>query len=161
MNRKKKWCIAGIGVVVGLVLISGGLSAVLWYSLSGPEGDYFDSAGVRIHYTDQGQGTPVVLVHGFMNPAHLQWGRTGRIEALSKEYRVIALDNRGHGRSGKPHDPNQYGVQMAEDVVRLLDHLHIDKAHVHHPETGGHASRTFVKRGGVRCRLAAAHGGKP
>ena len=111
MNRRKKWYIAGICGVLGLILISAGLLAAGWYSLSGPEGAYFDSAGARIHYIDEGRGTPVVLVHGFMNPAYLQWGRTGRIEALAKDYRVIALDNRGHGRSGKPHGPGQYGVQ--------------------------------------------------
>ncbi len=137
MNRRKKWYIAGICGVLGLILISAGLLAAGWYSLSGPEGAYFDSAGARIHYIDEGRGTPVVLVHGFMNPAYLQWGRTGRIEALAKDYRVIALDNRGHGRSGKPHGPGQYGVQMAEDVVRLLDHLRIDKAHVVGYSMGG------------------------
>jgi len=105
--------------------------------LLGPEGNYFDSAGVRIHYTDEGRGTPVLLVHGFANPANLQWRRTGRIQALAKNYRVIALDNRGHGRSDKPHDPSQYGVQMVEDLVRLLDHLKIEKAHVVGYSMGG------------------------
>ena len=52
MNRRKKWYIAGVGGVLGLVLIFGVLLAVAWYSLSGPEGQYFDSAGVRIHYID-------------------------------------------------------------------------------------------------------------
>ena len=43
-------------------------------------------------------------------------------------YQVIAMDNRGHGSSGKPHDPKQYGVEMVADVIRLLDHLQIKKA---------------------------------
>jgi pimeloyl-ACP methyl ester carboxylesterase len=52
------------------------------------------------------------------------------IQALAKDYRVIALDNRGHGKSDKPHDPNKYGTEVVEDTVRLLDHLKIKKAHV-------------------------------
>ncbi len=136
MSRKKKWLLV-CGV---LALVLAALAALAGHARSvllGPEGNYFDSAGVRIHYTDEGQGTPLLLVHGFANPANLQWRRTGRIAALSKEYRVIALDNRGHGRSGKPHDPNQYGIQMAEDLVRLLDHLKIGKAHVVGYSMGG------------------------
>jgi pimeloyl-ACP methyl ester carboxylesterase len=49
---------------------------------------------------------------------------------LAKDYRVIAMDCRGHGMSGKPHDPKQYGLEMALDIVRLLDHLGIGKAHI-------------------------------
>jgi pimeloyl-ACP methyl ester carboxylesterase len=106
------------------------------------EDQFFDSNGVKIHYIVEGKGEPVVLIHGFTADIDKNW-RTGFaagpdnnrpgpkiIEALAKSYRVIALDNRGHGKSGKPHDPKQYGQEMVEDVVRLLDHLHIQKAHV-------------------------------
>lgn len=158
MNRRKKWCIAGIGGVLGIVLISGVLLAAAWYSLSGPEGEYFDSAGVRIHYIDEGQGVPVVLVHGFAYPAHLQWRKPGLIAALAKDYRVIALDNRGHGRSDKPHDPGQYDVQMAEDVVRLMDHLHLDKAHVVGYSMGGFITLKLVVMHPERLLSAAACG---
>ncbi|MFO0945805.1 MAG: alpha/beta hydrolase [Planctomycetota bacterium] len=91
---------------------------------------YFDSNGVKIHYTDVGEGEPVLLIHGFAVNIPIQWGGPGVIGSLSKEYRVIAFDNRGHGKSGKPHEPADYGANMAEDAVRLLDHLKIDKAHV-------------------------------
>ena len=158
MNRRKKWLIAGTGVVLGLVLIFGGLLAVALHSLLGPEGNYFNSGGVRIHYTDEGRGEPVILVHGFANPANLQWRRTGRIEALSKDYRVIALDNRGHGRSGKPHDPEQYGIQMAEDLVRLLDHLDIEKAHIVGYSMGGFITLKMVTSHPDRVLSAAACG---
>ena len=104
------------------------------------EDQFFDSNGVKIHYIVEGKGEPVVLIHGFTADIDKNW-RTGfavgpyqngprTIEALSKSYRVIALDNRGHGKSDKPHDVKQYGVEMAEDVVRLLDHLKIKQAHV-------------------------------
>jgi pimeloyl-ACP methyl ester carboxylesterase len=65
------------------------------------------------------------------------WAATGIIKALSRDYQVIALDNRGHGQSDKPHDPKKYGAEMTEDAVRLLDHLKIDKAHVVGYSMGG------------------------
>ena len=91
----------------------------------------FDSNGVQINYVDQGTGEPVVLVHGLTETYVGNWQEPGIIEALSTAgYRVIALDNRGHGASGKPYDPKQYGLEMVRDVVRLLDHLNIERAHV-------------------------------
>ncbi len=91
----------------------------------------FDSNGVQINYVDQGNGEPVVLVHGFAGSYVESWQEPGVMEALGTAgYRVIAMDNRGHGASGKPHDPEQYGLEMVRDVVRLLDHLNIERAHV-------------------------------
>jgi pimeloyl-ACP methyl ester carboxylesterase len=91
---------------------------------------FFDSGGVKIHYIDEGQGEAVLLIHGFAANTDLQWVGPRIVDTLSKNYRVIALDNRGHGLSAKPHDPKQYGTQMVEDAIRLLDHLKIEKAHV-------------------------------
>jgi pimeloyl-ACP methyl ester carboxylesterase len=90
----------------------------------------FDSAGIPIHYMVLGKkdGEPVLLIHGFTGTIETQWAPV--IKALATDYRVIALDCRGHGGSGKPHDPKQYGIEMVKDAVRLLDHLKIDKAHV-------------------------------
>jgi pimeloyl-ACP methyl ester carboxylesterase len=90
----------------------------------------FDSGGVKIRYLVEGRGEPVLLIHGLTTNAEGQWGMAGILKALAKDYRVIALDNRGHGKSGKPHDPKKYGTEMVEDAVRLLDHLKIDKVHV-------------------------------
>ncbi|HYH63879.1 MAG TPA: alpha/beta hydrolase [Urbifossiella sp.] len=94
----------------------------------------FDSGGVKLAYLDQGEGEAVVLLHGFTLSAEEMWTKmplteTQFLPAL-KGYRVLALDQRGHGRSGKPHDPKMYGKEMAEDVVRLLDHAKVKKAHV-------------------------------
>src|ERR1700681_2836250 len=75
---------------------------------------FFDSNGVRIRYKITGQGEPVVLVHGWAASADM-WNPV--VANLSRNYEVIALDCRGHGQSGKPHDPNQYGVEMVNDVV--------------------------------------------
>jgi pimeloyl-ACP methyl ester carboxylesterase len=90
----------------------------------------FDSAGVPIRYLDTGReaGELVVLIHGFAVSIETQWAPV--IAALKDEYRVIALDCRGHGRSGKPHDPAKYGLEMVADVARLLDHLQIERAQI-------------------------------
>lgn len=90
---------------------------------------FFDSNGVRIHYIEEGSGVPIVLVHG-MNGSIQGFITSGVLPNLVKDYRVIAMDFRGHGMSGKPHDPKQYGTEMALDIVRLLDHLGISKAHI-------------------------------
>jgi pimeloyl-ACP methyl ester carboxylesterase len=91
--------------------------------------EFFDSDGVKIHYQVWGKGDPVVLVHGFTISID-GWVRLGIVDKLDDDFKVIALDLRGHGKSDKPHDPAAYGDEMAEDVVRLLDHLGIEKAHV-------------------------------
>ena len=98
----------------------------------------FDSNGVPINYVDRGRGTPVVLIHGFTGSAARHWEAPGAIDALEKAgYRAIAMDCRGHGQSGKPHDASQYGMEMVGDVVRLLDHLKIGRAHVVGYSMGG------------------------
>jgi pimeloyl-ACP methyl ester carboxylesterase len=93
---------------------------------------FFDSAGVTIRFVDQGAGEAIVLLHGQGNTLDTLWMRPGRLEqfGLASGYRVIAFDARGHGKSGKPHDPNLFGREMALDVVRLMDHLQIGRAHV-------------------------------
>jgi pimeloyl-ACP methyl ester carboxylesterase len=53
------------------------------------------------------------------------------------DYRLVALDQRGHGKSDKPHDDRQYGMEMVRDVVRVMDHLNIEKAHVVGYSMGG------------------------
>lgn len=98
---------------------------------------YFLSDGVKIHYIVEGEGEPVILIHGFAASIPTQWGGSGVIKDLSKDYQVIAIDNRGHGRSGKPHEPEKYGIQMVEDVIRLMDEMKIDKAHVVGYSMGG------------------------
>jgi pimeloyl-ACP methyl ester carboxylesterase len=98
---------------------------------------FFDSGGVRIRYRVAGEGEPVVLVHGFVFAMEPSWVRTGVMEALSRDHRVVALDLRGHGESGKPHDPGRYGVEMIRDVLRLMDHLGIERAHLVGYSMGG------------------------
>jgi pimeloyl-ACP methyl ester carboxylesterase len=77
-----------------------------------------------------------VLLHGFSGSADM-WLMNGVAAALRGRHRVLALDCRGHGRSEKPHDPAKYGLQIADDVVELLDHLGIETAHIHGFSLGG------------------------
>ena len=90
---------------------------------------FFDSNGVRIRYVEQGRGDAILLIHG--NGGSLDgWVASGVLPNLARDYRVIALDARGHGKSGKPHDVAAYGREMGLDVLRLLDHLGIQRAHI-------------------------------
>jgi pimeloyl-ACP methyl ester carboxylesterase len=110
-----------------------------------PKDAFFDSAGVKIHYVTFGEGEPVVLIHGFTGNARFHWAApNGPMMKLGERYRVIAIDNRGHGLSDKPHDPEAYGAKMAEDVVRLLDHLDIRKAHLVGYSMGGFITMKVV-----------------
>jgi pimeloyl-ACP methyl ester carboxylesterase len=87
---------------------------------------------IDIAYLDEGYGEPIVLVHGFASTAAVNWVQPGWIATLTQAgRRAIALDNRGHGASGKLHDPAAYHTRlMAEDVRALLDHLQIAQADV-------------------------------
>ena len=103
----------------------------------------FDSDGVRIAYIDVapqgGSGDPILLIHGFASNHAVNWVNTLWVRTLSQAgYRVIALDNRGHGESEKLYDPALYSSEaMAGDAVRLLDHLGIARADVMGYSMGG------------------------
>lgn len=101
------------------------------------QGLKFDSAGVPIHYEVLGAGAPVLLIHGVAINGRGNWSMGDIIDRLAKTNQVIVMDVRGHGRSGKPHDTEDYGLEMVQDVVRLLDHLKIEKAHVVGYSMGG------------------------
>jgi pimeloyl-ACP methyl ester carboxylesterase len=92
----------------------------------------FNSAGVEIAFSDEGAGPPILLIHGFASNARVNWRSTGWIKSLLQAgYRVIAMDNRGHGESEKLYDPGKYAASiMADDASRLLDHLGIAQSAV-------------------------------
>jgi pimeloyl-ACP methyl ester carboxylesterase len=92
----------------------------------------FDSDSVAIAYIDEGEGEPVLLIHGFASNVAANWVDPGWVRSLTQSgRRVIAYDNRGHGKSEKSYDPEVYGAPtMAEDARRLLDHLGIARADV-------------------------------
>ncbi len=100
---------------------------------------YFDSDGVKIRYRVEGSGEPIVLIHGFGINIEANWDARGVWQALSKDYRVIGLDLRGHGKSEKPRDPADYGPHVKLLVIREATHGTV----VTHPEYL-EATRTFV-----------------
>jgi pimeloyl-ACP methyl ester carboxylesterase len=108
----------------------------------------FDSSGVRINYVIEGDGPPIVLVHGFTSDIEGNWRATGILGALEDAgRRVIALDCRGHGRSEKPHDPAAYtGTAMADDVIALMDHIGMDRADLMGYSMGGFISLSLAVR---------------
>jgi pimeloyl-ACP methyl ester carboxylesterase len=122
-------------------------------------GASFDSKGVQIRYVARGTGTPVVLLHGLTGSSARHFEATGIIDALvGAGYRAIAMDVRGHGESGKPHDENAYGMPMVMDVVRLLDHLDINRAHVVGYSMGGAIANQLLVKYPTRLRTVALIG---
>src|SRR5438045_3072459 len=90
----------------------------------------FHHGPVELAFLDEGEGEPVVLVHGFASTKEVNWVQPGWVSTLTRAgKRVIALDNRGHGQSSKLYDPAAYHTDiMAEDARALLDHLSIERA---------------------------------
>jgi pimeloyl-ACP methyl ester carboxylesterase len=90
----------------------------------------FKNGDVEIAYLDEGDGEPIVLVHGFASNKNVNWVYPAWVSELKKNgRRVIALDNRGHGESEKLYDPAQYAIPiMAGDVIALMDHLRIARS---------------------------------
>src|SRR6187399_2584434 len=107
--------------------------AVFWVVCAAPlvaaQDHYFDAGGVKIRYIDRGKGAPIVLLHGGTSSLD-SWVTWGVVANLEKDFRVIAFDARGHGKSDKPREATAYGRQQALDVPRLLDHLNIKQAHI-------------------------------
>jgi pimeloyl-ACP methyl ester carboxylesterase len=106
----------------------------------------FDSKGVKIRYFVQGKGEPVVLIHGWLSSAGINWALPGTSALLARNYQVIAFDVRGHGLSDKPTREEAYGPELVEDVVRLLDHLKIKKAHIVGYSMGGIITGNFIAK---------------
>lgn len=137
-----------IAKVVGVLLVLAGIGGYWMLSTLNKRvpGETFDSAGVPIFYVDEGprDADPVILVHGFAANGDINWRAPGIVDALKDSYRVITVDNRGHGLSGKPHNPDQYGIEMVNDIVRLMDHLEIQKAHVVGYSMGAFITLKFI-----------------
>lgn len=92
----------------------------------------FNSDGVAIAFEVWGEGPPVLLIHGFASNSYVNWRDTQWVKVLTEAgHQVIAIDNRGHGQSEKLYDSALYSAPiMADDALRLLNHLRIEHADV-------------------------------
>jgi pimeloyl-ACP methyl ester carboxylesterase len=116
--------------------------------------------GIDIAFLDEGEGEPIVLVHGFASTAQVNWVHPGWTATLTGAgRRVIAFDNRGHGASSKLYDPADYHTaRMAEDVRALLDHLDLERADVMGYSMGARIAAFFASAHPHRLRRAVLGG---
>ena len=120
----------------------------------------FKYGQVEVAYLDEGEGEPVVLVHGFASNKEVNWVAPGWVTALTRAgRRAIALDDRGHGRSSKLYDPADYhSAKMAEDVRALLDYLEIERADVMGYSMGARITAYLALNHPARVRSAILGG---
>jgi pimeloyl-ACP methyl ester carboxylesterase len=120
----------------------------------------FSAGPVELAYIDEGEGEPVVLVHGFASTKEVNWINPGWVTTLTRAgRRAIAFDNRGHGASTKLYDPALYHTGlMAEDIRALLDHLGIARADVMGYSMGARNTAFLALAHGGRVRSAILGG---
>jgi pimeloyl-ACP methyl ester carboxylesterase len=120
----------------------------------------FRHDNVEIAFLDEGEGEPIVLVHGFASNAAVNWVQPGWFTFLEQAgRRVIALDNRGHGASTKLYDPAAYhSALMAGDVAALLDHLDLGRADVMGYSMGARITAFLALQSPQRVRSAILGG---
>ncbi len=128
-----------------------GLACMLAATAGFAQDQFFDSDGVKIRYVVEGEGEPLVLIHGYTASYETNWKMPGVATKLAQHYKVIGIDCRGHGKSDKPHDAAAYGAKMSADVKNLLDHLNIPKAHIAGYSMGGMITLHFINTYPERC----------
>jgi len=120
----------------------------------------FSAGPVELAYIDEGDGEPVVLVHGFASNKEVNWVYPGWVTTLTRSgRRAIAFDNRGHGASTKLYDPALYHSDlMADDIRALLDHLGLARADVMGYSMGARNAAFLARAHGDRVRSAILGG---
>ena len=120
----------------------------------------FHNGAVDIAYLDEGEGPPIVLVHGFASSKDVNWVYPTWVSLLRQSgRRVIALDHRGHGASTKLYDPEDYHIgTMAGDVRALLDHLKIERADIMGYSLGSRITALLAYHSPERVRCAILGG---
>jgi pimeloyl-ACP methyl ester carboxylesterase len=120
----------------------------------------FHHGAVEIAYIDEGEGDPIILVHGFASSKNVNWVYPTWVSDLKKSgRRVIAFDNRGHGDSSKLYDSAEYELAiMASDIAALMDHLKIDRADVMGYSLGARMTAMLARSEPHRIRSAILGG---
>jgi pimeloyl-ACP methyl ester carboxylesterase len=118
--------------------------------------DYCQSDGLEIALRIEGEGRPLLLIHGFASNMEVNWVNTGWTRLLARTgYQVICFDNRGHGRSEKPYDSEAYSAPlMARDALAVLDHLGVEKASVMGYSMGARITAFMLEEAARRERAA-------
>jgi pimeloyl-ACP methyl ester carboxylesterase len=116
----------------------------------------FHNGAVEIAYLDEGEGDPILLVHGFASTKNVNWVYPTWVSELKRNgRRVIAFDNRGHGESDKLYDPSDYEIAiMASDIAALMDHLNIERADVMGYSLGSRMTAVLARKEPQRIRSA-------
>ena len=116
----------------------------------------FHHGAVEIAYLDEGEGDPILLVHGFASTKNVNWVYPTWVSELKKSgRRVVAFDNRGHGESAKLYDPAAYEIAiMASDITALMDHLNIERADVMGYSLGSRMTAVLARSKPERLRSA-------
>jgi pimeloyl-ACP methyl ester carboxylesterase len=122
---------------------------------------FVTNQGVRTHYGVEGNGPPVMLIHGFSGN-HTSWIGYGFVAALRERFQLILPDMRAHGRSDGPADPAAYSLAtFAADLIAVLDDLGIDRAHVLGYSMGGQIGYALAQHYPQRLRSLTVGGMSP
>ena len=122
---------------------------------------YANNHGVRIHYEVEGNGPPLVLLHGLTRYLEL-WYEVRYVDSLGKDFKLILMDMRGHGGSDKPHDPEAYKLELlAADVVAVMDDANVTKAHFLGYSLGGRIGFGLAKYSPKRFHSFVIGGANP
>jgi pimeloyl-ACP methyl ester carboxylesterase len=122
---------------------------------------YAHHHGVRIYYEVEGDGPPLVLLHGSAC-SHLEWREMGYTDVLRRDYQLILIDARGHGASAKPHDPAAYTLRLrVADVLAVLDSLTLRQVHYFGYSMGGWIGFGLAKYAPERLRSLILGGAHP
>jgi len=121
---------------------------------------FADNKGVKIHYELEGQGPPLVFMHGFTGSLN-DWRMYGYTTELSKDYKLVLIDARGHGQSDKPNDARDYQPEhFAADIIAVTDALKIKKAFYFGYSMGGRVGFSSIARYNLDRFYCLVLGGK-
>ena len=144
-----------IGWILGAA-VSIASMAIPSYGEAPTDGYFTTTDGIKIHYMQQGEGgSYVILIHWYLGSAQGNWFANGIAGALARNHRVVAIDCRNHGLSDKPQ-PRGRGIP--QDVIELMDHLKIKRAHFHGYSMGGSITASLLASHPDRF-ITAAFGG--